>query len=251
METLNRDAARGPMNANRSFLLPLVAVTAALAVVILPPASQAQAENAAPKPGTAAAPAQRQTAPQKPGTDSAPAQAKPQPIATKPAPKPKTDTPEPAATAKNLLPANAQPTLLGQYDNWGAYWAAPDGRKICFAAARPGGSQSNRSRHPTYFFITSRPHDKIKDEVSAILSFPLKSSSDATASIGGKHFVLAAQADGVWVKNTADEMKLIEAMRKGGELVLKGTTDRGLQSTDTFSLKGLPQALDRIARECK
>ena len=40
-------------------------------------------------------------------------------------------------------------------------------------------------------------------------------------------------------------------MRKGGELVLKGTTDRGLQSTDTFSMKGLAQALDRIARECK
>jgi hypothetical protein len=248
MEKLNRNAARGPMNVNRSYLLPLVA---ALAVVILPPASQAQTQNAPAKPGTAAAPAPRQSAQQKPGTDSTPAQAKPQPIATKPAPKPKSDTPEPAATEKNLLPANAQPTLLGQYDNWGAYWAAPNGRKICFAAARPGGSQSNRSRHPTYLFITSRPHDKVKDEVSAILSFPLKSSSDATASISGKHFAMAAQADGVWVKNAADETKLIEAMRKGGELVLKGTTDRGLQSTDTFSLKGLPQALDRLARECK
>ncbi len=239
------------MNANRFFLLPLVAVTtAALAVVILPPLSQAQTQNAPAKPATAAAPAPRQSAQQKPGTDSAPAQVKPQPVATKPLPMPKADTPEPAV-AKNLVPANARPTLLGQYDNWGAYWAAADGRKICFAAARPGGSQSNRSRQPTYFFITSRPHDKVKDEVSAILSFPLKSSLDATASIGGKHFTMAAKADGVWIKNTADETKLIEAMRKGGELVLKGTTDRGLQSTDTFSMKGLPQALDRITRECK
>jgi hypothetical protein len=241
------------MNASRSFLLPLVAViAAALTVVILLPSSLAQTPNAPPKPGAAAAPAQRQSAPQKPGTDSAPAQAKPQPqpVATKPAPKPKADTPE-STTAKNLLPASTQPTLLGQYDNWGAYWAAPDGRKICFAAARPGGSQSNRARHPTYLFITSRPHDKVRDELSAILSFPLKTSSDATATIGGKHFAMATQADGVWVKNTADEIKLIEVMRKGGELVLKGTTDRGLQSTDSFSLKGLPQALDRIARECK
>ena len=197
-----------------------------------------------------AAPAPRQSVSQKPGTDSAPAQAKPQPSTGKPVPKPKPDTPEPAAT-KTLLPASAQPTLLGQYDNWGAYWAAPDGRKICFAAARPGGARSNRARHPTYLFITSRPHEKVKDEVSAILSFPLKTSLDATATIGGKHFAMAAKADGVRVKNTADETKLIEAMRKGGELVLKGTTDRGLQSTDAFSLKGLPQALDRIARECK
>jgi len=238
------------MNANRFFLLPLVAVTAALAAVILPPAGQAQTQSTPPKPGAVAAPAPRQSVSQKPGTDSAPAQAKPQPSTSKPVPKPKPDTLEPA-TAKALLPAKAQPTLLGQYDNWGAYWAAPDGRKICFAAARPGGSQSNRARHPTYLFITSRPHEKVKDEVSAILSFPLKTSLDATATIGGKHFAMAAKADGVWVKNTADETKLIEAMRKGGELVLKGTTDRGLQSTDAFSLKGLPQALDRIARECK
>jgi hypothetical protein len=247
METLNRDAARGSMNASQTFLLPLVA---AVAMIIAPAASHAQAPNATPKPGKAGDAAQRQSAPQKPGTDSTPAQAKPQPVAIKPAPKTKSEAPD-SATAKKPLPAHAQPTLLGQYENWGAYWAAPDGRKICFAAARPRGSQTSRSRTPTYLFITSRPHEKVKDEVSAILGVSLKSSSDATATIGGKHFAMAAQADGIWIKNTTDETKLIEAMRKGGELVLKGTTDRGLQSTDTFLLKGLPQALDRIARECK
>ena len=51
---------------------------------------------------------------------------------------------------------DVQPNLLGQYDNWAAYWAAPDGRKICFAAARPASAQT-RSRPPTYLFITSRP----------------------------------------------------------------------------------------------
>ena len=182
---------------------------------------------------------------QKPST-AAPAQ-KP-PVATNPAPKP--PAANQLASSKNPL-AGAQPTLLGQYDNWGAYLAAPEGRKICFAAARPNGAQTNRTRKPTYLFITSRPQDKVKDEISAIASFPFKSSSDASAAVGGKNFILATQADGAWVKNTADETKLIEAMRKGSDLVLKGTTDRGLQSTDTFSMKGLSQALDRIARECK
>jgi Invasion associated locus B (IalB) protein len=228
------------MNANRSILLPLIA-----AIVFLPAATGAQAQTPQPKPGTSSAPAQAkpQSVPKPP--PAAPAQ-KPPAAATNPVPKPNAS--EAAALAK--LPANTQPSLLGQYDNWAAYWAAPDGRKICFAAARPASAQT-RSRPPTYLFITSRPQDKIKDELSAIASFPFKSTSDATAAVGGKNFALATQADGAWVKNSADETKLIEAMRKGGDLVLKGTTDRGLQSTDTFSMKGLAQALDRIARECK
>jgi hypothetical protein len=242
MKTLDRYDARGAMNANRSILLPLIA---AVSIAVSLPATIAQAQTPQPKLGTTTAPAQaKPQAVQKPAL-AAPAQ-KPPAAANTPVPKP--NAAEAAAPAK--LPVNTQPNLLGQYDNWAAYWAAPDGRKICFAAARPASAQT-RSRPPTYLFITSRPQDKVKDEVSAIASFPFKSSADATAAVGGKNFVLATQADGAWVKNSADETKLIEAMRKGGDLVLKGTTDRGLQSTDTFSLKGLPQALDRIARECK
>jgi Invasion associated locus B (IalB) protein len=242
METLDRYDARGSMNANRSILLPLIA---AVSIAVSLPATVAQAQTPQPKPGTSTAPAQaKPQAVQKPAP-AAPAQ---KPPAAANTPVPKQNATEAATPAK--LPVNTQPNLLGQYDNWAAYWASPDGRKICFAAARPASAQT-RSRPPTYLFITSRPQDKVKDEVSAIASFPFKSSADATATVGGKNFVLATQADGAWVKNSADETKLIEAMRKGGDLVLRGTTDRGLQSTDTFSLKGLPQALDRIARECK
>jgi Invasion associated locus B (IalB) protein len=221
------------MNAHDVSLLPMVA-----AIAMLPLATWAQTPT--PK--------------QRPGTETSPAQVKPspQPTAPKPStaikPAPKTTTTEP--TPAKVTPTK-QPTLLGQYDGWGAYWAAPDGRKVCFAAARPNGTQTNRGRTPAYLFITSRPYEKVKDEVSAIVSFPLKVSAEATAVIGKKQYALSAQSDGVWIKNQADEPKLIDDMRKGGDLVLKATTDRGLQSTDTFSMKGLAQALDRIARECK
>ena len=56
------------------------------------------------------------------------------------------------------------------------------------------------------------------------------------------------QNDGAWVKNAAEEAKLVDAMRKGADLVVKATTSRGTETTDTFSLKGLAQALDRAAR---
>jgi len=40
-------------------------------------------------------------------------------------------------------------------------------------------------------------------------------------------------------------------MRKGADLTIKGTSSRGTSSTDTYSLKGLSQAMDRVAQECK
>jgi invasion protein IalB len=59
------------------------------------------------------------------------------------------------------------------------------------------------------------------------------------------------QGDGAWIKNAADEARLVDAMRKGSDLVVKGVSGRGTQTTDTFSLKGLAQALDRAAQECR
>ena len=58
------------------------------------------------------------------------------------------------------------------------------------------------------------------------------------------------QNDGAWVKNAAEEAQMVDAMRKGADLVIKGVSARGTKTTDTFSLKGISQALDRVAQEC-
>jgi invasion protein IalB len=60
-----------------------------------------------------------------------------------------------------------------------------------------------------------------------------------------------SQGDGLWIKNAAEEEKMVEAMRKGADMTVKGTSSRGTESIDVFSLKGLSQALDRIAQECR
>jgi hypothetical protein len=39
-------------------------------------------------------------------------------------------------------------------------------------------------------------------------------------------------------------------MRKGAELVIKSVSALGTKTTDTYSLKGISQALDRVAQEC-
>src|SRR5215203_2115193 len=149
---------------------------------------------------------------------------------------------------------DGQPTLLGTYGDWGAYTAAPGGEKVCFALAKPKTSRTEpagRKRDPAYIFISTRPAENVKNEVSVIIGYPFKPSSDATAEIGTAKFAMYTQNDGAWIKNVAEEARMIEAMRKGSDLTVKGASGRGTASTDQFSLKGLAQALDRADQECK
>jgi Invasion associated locus B (IalB) protein len=168
--------------------------------------------------------------------------------AQRPAPKPRPAAPKPAA------PAEAKPTLLGQFADWGAYAATPGGKKICFVIAKPVSSETkppNRPRNQPYMFITTRPADKVVNEVSIAIGYPLKAESEATATVGSTTFQLYTQGDGAWIKNIAEEARMVDAMRQAETVVVKGESGRGTETTDTYSLKGLPEALDRMAQECQ
>jgi hypothetical protein len=177
-----------------------------------------------------------------------------------PAAKPAVTAPKPAAapaapTTTAAAPAgDTQPTLLGQYGDWGAYWAMPNGRKVCFSIAKPKTSATNpagRKRDPAYVFISTRPSENVRNEVSVIIGYPFKDKTDATAEIGADKFAMYTLNDGAWIKNVAEEARMVDAMRKGSDLTVKGVSGHGTESTDTYSLKGLSQAVDRTAQECK
>jgi invasion protein IalB len=177
------------------------------------------------------------------------AQAPAQPA--KPAPKPAAPPAAAAPVAPTPVP---QPTLLGQFGDWGAYTASPGGKKVCFALAKPANSKTtppNRPRDPAFMFISSRPSEKVRDEVSIIFGYGFKPNADASIEISGASYAMYTQADGAWVKNAAEETRLVDAMRKGADLTVKGTSAKGTASVDTYSLRGLPEALNRVGQECK
>ena len=165
----------------------------------------------------------------------------------------------PATALAQPRPANptAQATLLGQYGDWGAYTASPGGRKVCFALSKPTSQQDNPPNRRTatnavYLFVSTRPDEKVANEISILVTgYAFKANTEATMTIGGGGFPMYTQNDGAWVKNAAEEARLIEAMRKSADAVVKAQTSKGTATTDTFSLKGISQALDRAAQECK
>jgi hypothetical protein len=148
----------------------------------------------------------------------------------------------------------AEPTLIGQFGTWGAYSATPNGKKVCFALAKPSSSKTNppnRPRDPAYAFVSTRPAEKVNNEVSVMIGYALKPGSESSVEVGGAAFAMYTQGDGLWIKNAAEEERMVEAMRKSADLVVKGVSAKGTETTDTFSLKGLAQALDRISQDCR
>lgn len=149
--------------------------------------------------------------------------------------------------------APGAPSLIGQYGDWAAYTANSGGQKVCFAIAKPSATKMNppgRPRDQAYVFVSTRPHERVKNEVSFEFGYPLKANLDANVTIGGANFAMYTQGGGAWIKNAADEPRLLDAMRKGADMTIKGESSRGTETLDTYSLKGISQALDKVAQEC-
>jgi Invasion associated locus B (IalB) protein len=144
-----------------------------------------------------------------------------------------------------------KPTLLDSFHDWGAYVA--QGRdKTCYALASPKErAPSTLKRDPAYVFISSRPSENVRNEVSIIMGFAMNDKAEAKAEIGNASYDLIAKGTNAWVKNPAQENQFIDALKKGSKLIVKAPSTKGSVTTDTYSLAGLSQALDRVRKECQ
>src|SRR3569832_1251920 len=117
-----------------------------------------------------------------------------------------------------------QAVLLGQFGDWGAYKASPGGKKVCFALSKPTSAATepaNKKRDASYAFVSTRPAEKVKNEISVIVGYPQKGGVDAAVTVGPAHYNFYTQNDGAWVKIAAEEPRMIDAMRKAPIMVVK------------------------------
>jgi hypothetical protein len=90
----------------------------------------------------------------------------------------------------------------------------------------------------------------VREEVSVILGFPVKEGGAARAEIGSSGFDLVAKGTNAWIKNQAEEPQFIDTLKKGSKLIVKAPSLKGHITTDSYSLAGLSQALERVEKEC-
>ncbi len=145
-----------------------------------------------------------------------------------------------------------KPVQVASYGDWGG----PSSRKAAktkpvYALASPKDRiPAGLQRDPAYVFISSRPAENVRNEISIIMGFPMKENAEARAEIGSAGFDLISKGMNAWVKNPAEEGQFIDAMKKGAKLVVKAPSLKGNVTTDSYSLAGFSQALDRVVKDC-
>jgi invasion protein IalB len=82
------------------------------------------------------------------------------------------------------------------------------------------------------------------------MGYPFSEGAKATVTIGSAKFELFTKEEGAFVEKPEMETKLIDAMKGGTTMKIQGKSARGTATTDTYSLSGLSEALDRAAKEC-
>ncbi len=165
----------------------------------------------------------------------------------------------PLLTALALLwasPALAQapePGSLktGTSGEWIIHQNVGDGPKTCFAATLPKTKEpAGANRAKVVLYVSAWPKDGVKSEFSVKLGYRIKPDAPVAVTVGDDAFQLFADEDRAYVADATEESKLIEAMKKSPKLVVKATSSRGTETTDTYSLAGLGPALDAVATAC-
>jgi predicted porin len=154
-------------------------------------------------------------------------------------------------------PATAQSSsqLLGTFQNWSAYTNGSGATKTCYVLSQPQTTFPKKAkRDPIYFLISDWPGRKAKNEAEIVPGYKFKEGSTVTAEVGKEKYTFFTKNDAndgtAWVQDVNDEAKLVDAMMRGSNVVVSGTSMRGTLTKDTYALGGLEQALDRIHSTC-
>ncbi|MGA2042586.1 MAG: hypothetical protein ABSG83_04360 [Roseiarcus sp.] len=177
-----------------------------------------------------------------------------------------------AAAADKAKPADkkaegaaAKPVLVASFGDWGVYQTQAQKGRVCYTLAQPKDrAPADLKRDAAYAFISDRPGEGVRHEVSFIMGFEVANAPDeaaasakkkaadtqAMAIVGDQSFELLAKTANLWVKNAAREGQLIDQMRKAAKLQVKAASKKGNVTTDTYSLAGFAQALERVQKDC-
>ena len=142
------------------------------------------------------------------------------------------------------------PRSTGKYKNWESFVTETDKGKICFAQTLPTRrAPAAIKRDQSKLFVTFRPSEEIKDEVSLTSGHDYKTSS-VTASSGKRRYSFFSQKEFAWLLDDQEEKKFIQLMKKATDIIVKARTTNGAETTDHYSMMGFTKAYNTAKKTC-
>ena len=140
---------------------------------------------------------------------------------------------------------------IGKFKEWESFVLSQEGSKICFAQSKPViRAPKKLKREPSRLFVSFRPSENIKNEISVTNGYEFKLKAPVEAKSGKKSYDLYSKGRFAWVVDDKDEAKLIVTMKKASRLMIIGNTDKGDQTTDHYSMMGFTKAYKTAKKSC-
>ena len=149
--------------------------------------------------------------------------------------------------------ANAEENLksIGKFKDWESFVLSQNGNKICFAQSIPViRAPKKLKRDPSRLFVSFRPNENIKNEVSVTNGYEFKLKTPVTAKSGKRVYDLFSKGRFAWVVDNEDESKMIATMKKASRLMIIGNSESGEQTTDHYSMMGFTKAYNSARKNC-
>ena len=142
------------------------------------------------------------------------------------------------------------PRSTGKYKNWESFIAETDKGKICFAQTLPTKrAPAAVKRDKSKLFVTFRPAEDVKDEVSLTSGHDYKTSS-VTATSGKRSYSFFSQKKFAWLLDDQEEKRFIKLMKKATSVIVKARTIKGAETTDHYSMMGFTKAYNTAKKTC-
>lgn len=148
--------------------------------------------------------------------------------------------------------------------DWSIFEATSNGAKVCWIVSQPTKTKAVRKgkdvtksvrRGDIFLMVAVRKADKVKNEVSYLSGYPFKKSSKVGVKVvsrtGEASYSLFTDGENAWTQSPQEDDRLATAFRGGREAVVTGSSARGTQTIDTFSLQGFTSALKSAQDRCK
>ena len=140
---------------------------------------------------------------------------------------------------------------IGKFKDWETFTVTENDNKICFAQSIPILRAPKKfERNPSRLFITFRPSEDMKDEVSATSGYTFQKEKIVKAKTGKKTYDFFSQEEFAWILDTEEEQRFIKAMKKASRVMIIGRTEKGKQTIDHYSLMGFTKAYDAAKKNC-
>ena len=140
---------------------------------------------------------------------------------------------------------------MGKHKDWETYIIKNVSGKVCFAQSKPILQAPKSNPREARLFITFRPQENIKNEISITAGYDFNQKNSITAKSGKNKYKFDIAQDGfAWMADNKQENKMIKTMKKGSRIMISGHNQQGSQTIDHYSLLGFTKAYNAAKANC-